>query len=71
MNSNAFFWKELVDDDVWQVAETSSATSILDNTERTNLPYDCKNMCKFESRTFPGDRHTRYGGFDTFLKRSA
>ena len=40
MNSNAPLQKELVDADVWQVAEESSATYILDNTERANLPYD-------------------------------
>ena len=40
MNSNAPFRKELVDADVWQVAEESSAASILDNTGRPNLLYD-------------------------------
>lgn len=39
-----------------QVVEENSAAPILDNTERAGLPYDHRNMCKFESRTSPGYR---------------
>lgn len=42
--------------DVWQVVEESSAAPTLDNTERAGLPYDQRNMCKFESRTSFGYR---------------
>ena len=37
----------------WQVVEESSAAPILDNTERAGLPYDHRNMCKFENHTSP------------------
>ncbi|KAL6713132.1 hypothetical protein ACLMJK_009253 [Lecanora helva] len=38
------------------VVEESSAAPVLDNTERAGLPYDHRNMCKFESRTAAGYR---------------
>jgi len=47
---------EIFDADAWQVVEESSAAPILDNTERAGLPYDHRNMCKFDSRTSPGYR---------------
>jgi hypothetical protein len=34
----------------------SSAAPILDNTERAGLPYDHRNMCRFESRSSAGYR---------------
>ena len=49
-------WVKIVDADGFQVVEESSAAPILDNTERAGLPYDHRNMCKFESRTSPGYR---------------
>ena len=42
--------------DIWQVVEESSAAPILDNTKRSGLPYDHRNMCKFESRSSAGYR---------------
>lgn len=39
-----------------QVVEEHSAAPILDDTERAGLPYDHRNMCKFESRSSPGYR---------------
>lgn len=36
--------------------EENSAAPILDNTERAGLPYDHRDMAKFESRTSPGYR---------------
>ena len=47
---------ETFDADTWQVVEESSAAPILDDTERAGLPYDHRNMCKFESRTSTGYR---------------
>ena len=44
------------DANAWPVVEESSAAPILDNTERAGLPYDHRNMCKFESRTSAGYR---------------
>ena len=41
---------------VIQVVKEYSAAPILDDTERAGLPYDHRNMCKFESRTAPGYR---------------
>jgi len=54
-----FFWEqEKTDFGSTQryVVEESSAAPILDDTERAGLPYDHRNMCKFESRTSPGYR---------------
>ncbi|CAD6571967.1 MAG: hypothetical protein ASARMPREDX12_004838 [Alectoria sarmentosa] len=42
--------------DVWQVVEESSVAPTLDDTERAGLPYDQRNMCKFENRTSFGYR---------------
>lgn len=39
-----------------QVVTESSAAPILDGTERCGLPYDHRNMCRFEHRTSPGYR---------------
>lgn len=36
--------------------DESSAAPNLDDTERAGLPYDHRNMCKFESRSSPGYR---------------
>ena len=38
------------------MVEEQSAAPILDDTERTGLPYDHRSMCKFESRSSPGYR---------------
>ena len=43
-------------DGVRKIVEESSAAPILDNTERAGLPYDHRNMCKFESKQAPGYR---------------
>lgn len=54
-----FFWEQdKTDMGVTQdyVVEESSAAPILDSTERAGLPYDHRNMCKFESRSSPGYR---------------
>lgn len=48
--------KVTVNANICQVVEESSAAPILDNTERAGLPYDHRNMCKFESRNSPGYR---------------
>lgn len=46
--------KETRGSDTWQVVDQSSAAPILDNTERAGLPYDHRNMCKFESQNSSG-----------------
>ena len=38
------------------MVDEASAAPMLDNTERAGLPYDHRNMCKFESRAAPGFR---------------
>ena len=49
-------WLDLVNANIWKVVEESSAAPILDNTERAGLPYDHRNMCKFENLNSPGYR---------------
>jgi protein SERAC1 len=44
------------DSNVVQVVEESSAAPILDDTERAGLPYNHRNMCRFESRSSAGYR---------------
>jgi protein SERAC1 len=39
-----------------KVVQESSAAPILDDTERAGLPYDHREMCRFESRASPGYR---------------
>ncbi|MCJ1443755.1 MAG: hypothetical protein MMC23_004255 [Stictis urceolatum] len=54
-----FFWEQEKTDMGYTqdyVVDESSAAPILDNTERTGLPYDHRNMCKFGSRNAPGYR---------------
>ncbi|KAL9039838.1 MAG: hypothetical protein Q9180_002293 [Flavoplaca navasiana] len=54
-----FFWEQEKTDlgiTFKYVVEEYSAAPILDDTERAGLPYDHRNMCKFESRTAPGYR---------------
>lgn len=56
--------------------DENSAAPILDDTERAGLPYDHRNMCKFENRSSPGYRLVvaaliRYsnGASDTIAQR--
>ncbi|EXJ96106.1 hypothetical protein A1O1_01232 [Capronia coronata CBS 617.96] len=54
-----FFWEqEKTDLHVTNdyIVTESSAAPILDGTERCGLPYDHRNLCRFESRTSPGYR---------------
>ncbi|KAI4197039.1 MAG: hypothetical protein LQ350_006169 [Teloschistes chrysophthalmus] len=54
-----FFWEQEKTDfgtTRKYVVKEYSAAPILDDTERAGLPYDHRNMCKFESRTAPGYR---------------
>ncbi|KAL8750818.1 MAG: hypothetical protein Q9199_006829 [Rusavskia elegans] len=54
-----FFWEQEKTDfgpTFKYVVKEYSAAPILDDTERAGLPYDHRNMCKFESRTAPGYR---------------
>ncbi|KAL9588131.1 MAG: hypothetical protein Q9203_003057 [Teloschistes exilis] len=54
-----FFWEQEKTDfgtTRKYVVREHSAAPILDDTERAGLPYDHRNMCKFESRTAPGYR---------------
>ncbi|KAL8767848.1 MAG: hypothetical protein Q9209_005740 [Squamulea sp. 1 TL-2023] len=54
-----FFWEQEKTDfgtTRKYVVKEHSAAPILDDTERAGLPYDHRNMCRFESRTSPGYR---------------